>query len=101
MVGPTLPSVMAGKRLVETPAAEAGVCGRIGGWSKAVGGGDPKPLGKVESSIIDCILERPRSALHEGDRGKIVSIEGAPCAEASGSGTFAQGLPFPEGIVVA
>ena len=78
MAGPTLPSMMAGKRLVETPAADGGACGRIGGRPKAVGGGGPKPLGKVDAgdsadgagngggpkplrkvdaSIIECILE--------------------------------------------
>ena len=96
MFGPTLPSMMAGKWLVETPAAEGGACGRIGGRPKPVGGGGPKPLGKVDASIIDCNLEQPSA----GDGGrKIVRVEGAP--EPSGSGTFVQGLPLHEGIVVA
>ena len=78
--GPTLPSMMAGKWLVERSAAAGGAWGRIGGRPKAVrpkplgkvaktrwdagdsadgagNGGGPKPLGKVDASIIDCILD--------------------------------------------
>ena len=120
--GPTLPSMMAGKWLVERSAAAGGAWARIGGrWlverSAAAGGGPkplgkvdagdsadgagngggPKPLGKVDASIIDCILEW-QSETGDGGR-KIVRVEGAP--EASGSGRFSQSLPFHEAIVVA
>jgi hypothetical protein len=90
--------MMAGKWLVETPAAEGGACGRIGGSANGAGnGGGPEPLGKVDASIIDCILE---SQSETGDGGrKIVRVEGAP--EASGSVRLSQCLPFHEGIVVA
>ena len=94
MAGPTLPSMMAGKWLVETSAAAGGACGRIGGSAEGAGNrGGPK----VDASIIDSILERPSET---GDGGrKIVRVEGAP--EASGSGRFSQCLPFHEAIVVA
>ena len=72
--GPTLPSMMAGKWLVERSAAAGGAWARIGGRPKAVrggvgkvhagdsadgagNGGGPKPLRKVDASIIECILE--------------------------------------------
>jgi hypothetical protein len=73
-----VPSMMAGKWLVERSAAAGGARARIGGRPKAVRGGGPKPLGKVDAgdsadgagngggpkplrkvdaSIIECILE--------------------------------------------
>ena len=73
--------MMAGKWLVERSAAAGGAWGRIGGRPKAVRGGGPKPLGKVDAPkpLVACSNDHLRT----GDGGrKIVRVEGAP--EASG-----------------
>ena len=85
--GPTLPSMMAGKWLVERSAAAGGAWGRIGGRPKAVGGGGPKPLGKVDAGdSADGAGNgggpKPLGKVDaSGDGGrKIVRVEGAPDA---------------------
>ena len=54
MAGPTLPSVMAGKWLVETSAAAEGASGSIGGSAEGAGN---RGCTEADASIIDSILE--------------------------------------------